>query len=197
MIDLPLVKIDEERRLIIARAAAEEPDRAKEIMDYATAVPQFQAWSQEFERSTNGLSKGNVRVMHDPKSAVGKVTEMNFNDSDKAVEVVMKIIDDQAWRKALEGVYTGVSIGGGYLKKWKDGDLTRYTPIIREISLVDNPCIPTARFAELVKANGATESLQLNGQIRTFSQMWAEKPQTFAKRWHSRPRTFNEIHFSS
>jgi hypothetical protein len=135
--------------------------------------------------------------MHDPKSAVGKVTEMNFNDSDKAVEVVMKIIDDQAWRKALEGVYTGVSIGGGYLKKWKDGDLTRYTPIIREISLVDNPCIPTARFAELVKANGATESLQLNGQIRTFSQMWAEKPQTFAKRWHSRPRTFNEIHFSS
>ena len=180
---LPLVKIDEERRLIIARAAQELPDKAKEVMDYATAKPAFQAWSDSFSAMSGGLSKGNVRVMHQ-KTVAGKLTDLSFNDPDMAVDVVMKIVDDNEWRKCLEGCYTGVSVGGGYAKRWKGDDgLTHYTPIVRELSLVDNPCIPTAKFAELVKADGMSVQVALIGVPRTFSELWTPPPQTFAEMW--------------
>jgi hypothetical protein len=193
---LPLVKIDEERRLIFARAGHEVRDKAKEIMDYDTAKPQFQVWSDAYVARTNGLSKGNVRAMHNKTHAAGRVIDLNFNDEDKAVDVCMNIVDDGDWDKCLKGVYTGVSVGGGYLKRWKDGDLTRYTPIVRELSLVDDPCIPTAVFAELVKINGAVEQLQLRGVVRTFADMWANRPvepPTFAQAWEARPKTFGEL----
>jgi len=185
MLSIPLVKIDVERRLVIARAAQEVADKSQEIMDYATAKPAFQKWSDEMATMSNGLSKGNVRVMHQ-KTAAGKVTEITFNDDEKAVDVVMKIVDDNEWRKCLEGVYTGVSMGGGYAKSWQDGNLRRYTPRITEISLVDNPCIPTARFAELVKADGMTERLPLHGVARTFGQLWRPPAKTFSDLWRAR-----------
>jgi hypothetical protein len=50
-------------------------------------------------------------------------------------------------------------MGGKYLKRWRDSAnplLTRYTPKPSEVSLVDNPCIPTATF-ELIKEDGSTE----------------------------------------
>ena len=197
---IPLVKIDEERRLIIARAAQEVLDKSTEIMDYETAKPQFQSWSREFEEMSGGLSKGNVRVMH-TRTVAGKVTDIGFDDDAKAVDVVMKISDDNEWRKALDGCYTGVSIGGGYLKKWKDPTgATRYTPKISEMSLVDSPCIPTARFAELVKADGLVEQIELRGAVRTFAERWAARPLTFAEMTKgaaaaeaARPKTFGEM----
>lgn len=192
---LPLIKIDEERRLVFARAGHEIKDKAGEIMDYATAKPQFKAWSDSYAARTNGLSKGNVRAMHNKQHASGKVVDLNFNDEDQAIDVCMKIVDDGDWQKCLDGVYTGVSVGGGYGRKWKDGS-GRYTPVVRELSLVDDPCIPTAVFAELVKINGDVEQLQLRGVVRTFADMWANRPiapPSFAEAWASRPKTFGEL----
>ena len=59
-----------------------------------------------------------------------------------------KIVDDDEWRKVQEGVYTGFSQGGRYVKRWADADsgLTRYTAEPHEISLVDLPCVPDATF---------------------------------------------------
>lgn len=196
---LPLVKIDVARRLVIARAAAEEPDKANEIMDYASAKGQFEAWSNGYSERTKGLSKGNVRAMHKKDHASGRVDQLDFNDADKAFDVVMKIVDDNDWAKCLEGIYTGVSVGGGYLRKWTDPDnpaLTRYTPVVRELSLVDDPCIPSARFAELVKMNGEVEQIKLNGVVRTFADAWAARPvepDTFVKLWDGRPKMFAEL----
>jgi hypothetical protein len=54
----------------------------------------------------------------------------------------------------------GFSIGGSYEKKWKDSadaTKTRYTAAPAEISLVDNPCVPTATFS-MVKADGSSEA---------------------------------------
>lgn len=171
---IPLAKIDEEKRLVIGRAVQEVPDRSGEIIDYATAKPAFMKWSGDFERMSGGLSKGNLRVMHDPKAAVGKITDISFNDDEKAVDIVAKVVDDQAWKKVVEGVYTGFSVGGGYGKKWKDPDtgLTRYTPVVSEMSLVDNPCIPTARIAELHKADGTVQELQLHGRARDYREIY-------------------------
>ncbi len=198
---LPLMKIDEERRLIFARGAQEIKDKAGEIMDYATAKPEFQAWSDAYVQRTShlgpeGLSKGNIRAMHNKQHASGKVVDLSFDDDDKAVDLCLKIVDDGDWAKCLSGVYTGLSVGGGYRKKWKDNGLVKYTPIPREFSLVDDPCVETAVFAELIKMNGAVEQLQLRGVVRTFADMWASRPvepPSFADVWAARPMTFAEL----
>ena len=180
---IPLTKIDEEKRLVIGRAVQEVPDKSKEILDYASAKPAFQAWSDNMHQLSGGLSKGNLRVMHDPKSAVGKLIELSFDDDAKAIDVVAKVVDDNAWKKVMEGVFTGFSVGGSYAKKWKDEatGMTRYTPQVTELSLVDNPCIPTARIVELHKADGSVQQLHLSGHARSFAECLAAQPRSFGE----------------
>lgn len=198
---IPLTKIDVERRLVIGVAAEEKPDRTNEIMDYDSAKQAFQAWSNAAYERSNGLSKGNLRAMHDPKSASGVFEQISFDDDNKLVEVCAKVVDDNDWKKCLAGVYTGFSIGGGYAKKWDDPmmkGVKRYTPRIAEISLVDSPCMPGARFAELVKADGLVEQLELVGrpdEPETFGALWKryEHAPTFASFWNSRPMTFGDL----
>lgn len=179
----PLVKADQANRLVYARAAVEEPDKSREIMDYVTAVPQFQKWSDGFKEATLGKSLGNIRAMHDPRHLAGVVKSIEFNDEAKSVDVCFKVLDPVDWHKVEEGGYTGLSIGGGYLKKWKDaGDptLTRYTPRLAEISLVDSPCIPSARIMELQKQDGTTEEVLLKGVMPpTFADLLP--PPTFGE----------------
>jgi len=154
-----LLKVDVARQEVTGRIAREEPDASKEIMDYETSKPLFRAWSESFHVATGGMSKGNVRAMHG-KVAAGKLTEISFDDAQKAVDVVAHIVDAAEWEKCLKGVYTGFSIGGSYAKRWEDGELMRYTAKPSEVSLVDNPCIKSARFS-LVKADGTVEECEL------------------------------------
>lgn len=200
LMNLSLLKVDEERRLVIARAAAEEPDRSGEIMDWATAKPEFQRWSNSFVEATGGLSKGNVRLQHDPKHVAGKVVDISFDDTARAVDVVVKVVDDQAWKLCKEGCITGISIGGSYGTKWTDEKtgLRKYTPKITEISLVDNPCIPSARIVELVKADGSTEMMKVSGRARSFAEVMAKAEAAPAVRdffdvLDAMPRSFDEV----
>lgn len=156
---IPLAKVDVEKRLVIGRAVQEMVDKSGEILDYASARPAFEAWSKEMSDASGGLSKGNLRVMHS-KTVAGKVVEITYNDDEKAIDVVTKVVDDNEWRKVLEGCYTGFSVGGSYAKKWKVGTNTHYTPKVSELSLVDMPCIPSAKFFELHKADGAIEKIE-------------------------------------
>lgn len=177
---LPLVKADEEKRLVYARAAVEERDKAKEIMDYATAVPQFRSWSKQYSDATMGKSYGNVRAMHNPRHLSGKVQELIYNDADKSIECCIKVLDPTDWHKLQEGGYTGISIGGGYAKKWPDPlhkDFTRYTPRITEISFVDSPCIPSATILEMTKSDGSVEEILLKGVPHSFADL--VPPRTF------------------
>jgi len=160
-----ITKVDEEKRLIFARAAQEVPDLSGEIMDYETTAPHFRAWSDETKKATNGKSLGNVRAMHDAIAA-GKVTGIYFNDAEKAIDMQVKVVDDTEWNKVLDGVYTGLSMGGEYVQQWQDGGLTRYTAKPIEVSLVDKPCIPTALFFDVRKANGATVRKKFKGPPR-------------------------------
>jgi uncharacterized protein YodC (DUF2158 family) len=66
------------------------------------------------------------------------------------------VVDEDDWKKCLEGVYTGFSQGGRYVRKWFDGKTNRYTAAPNEISLVDYPALKSATFS-LVKANGIVE----------------------------------------
>lgn len=171
---LPLFKADQATRTVWARAAAEEPDKAREIMDYVTARPQFEAWSNGFAKATMGKSLGNIRAMHNHKHLAGKVQEIVYDDTGKNVDICIKVLDPVDWVKVEEGGYTGLSIGGGYANKWPcplHKGLTRYTPRISEISLVDAPCIPSARFLELHKRDGSVQEVMLKGVPRTFNEL--------------------------
>lgn len=169
-----LIKADAGKQIIWARAAAEEPDKAREIMDYASAKPQFETWSARFKDATMGKSLGNIRAMHNPLHLAGKVADIVYDDEAKTVDFCLKILDPVDWIKAEEGGYTGLSIGGGYVRKWrdpKDPTLTRYTPRIGEVSLVDAPCMPSATFMELHKRDGTIEEVLLKGTPRSFAQL--------------------------
>jgi hypothetical protein len=155
---IPITKVDAAKRLVYGTLTEEVPDKAGEILDYATAKPAFQEWSRQFQDASGGKSLGNVRAMHS-RIAAGKFTDISFDDENKRISGVAKIIDDDEWQKVLEGVYTGFSIGGGYARRWPDANnpaLMRYTPVLSEVSLVDNPAVPTATF-EVVKLDGTVE----------------------------------------
>jgi len=149
----PFTKIDVEKREVWGRITQEAPDKSNEIFDYDTSVPFFKAWNEEFTARTDGESVGNVREMHQP-SAVGKFIAMEYLDDEKAIDAGCKVTDDGAWQKVLDKVYTGFSVGGGYVKKWKDGNFTRFTAKPSETSLVDNPCLGKAAFTQIIKMDG-------------------------------------------
>jgi hypothetical protein len=164
---IPLHKADAAQRLVYGYATAERPDRAGEICDYATTKPFYEQWTADFAKASGGKSLGNLRSMHG-KVAAGKIAAIAFNDDEKRIEIAAKIIDDEEWRKIEEGVYTGFSQGGAYVKRWADRenpDFIRYTARPSEISLVDLPCLPEATF-ELVKADGASEKRAFADAIR-------------------------------
>jgi hypothetical protein len=150
-----LLKVDPIKGIVTGVAACEEPDKTGEIFDYASSKPHFMQWSAGIAKATNGKSVGNVRSMH-TKVAAGKLTDISFDDAAKSIEVTAKIVDAAELNKLSEGVYSGFSIGGDYEKKWKDGELVRYTAKPNEISIVDNPCMPSATFS-VVKEDGSTE----------------------------------------
>ncbi len=160
---IPISKVDVAKQLVYGTLSEEVPDKTGEILDYETAKPAFAEWSQQFQDASGGKSFGNVRAMHG-NVAAGKFTDISFDDVNKRIQGVAKIIDDAEWQKVLEGVYTGFSIGGGYAKRWQDAEnsnLMRYTPVLSEVSLVDNPAVPTATF-EVIKLDGTTECRKFN-----------------------------------
>jgi hypothetical protein len=153
---IPIVKVDAAQRLVYGLATAEKEDRAGEICDYASTKPLYEKWSREIAKATGGKSFGNLRAMHG-NVAAGKLTEITFNDMAKQIEICAKVVDDVAWTKVQEGVYTGFSQGGAYERHWKDAEgRNRYTAAPNEISLVDLPCLTQATF-EMIKTDGTSE----------------------------------------
>lgn len=155
---VPLVKVDESKREVWGVAAEEAPDKMGEIMDYAKSKPRFQEWSEQIAKASGGKSLGNVREMHQPR-AVGKLIDLQFDDANKKIFVGAKIVDDAAWKKVAEGIYTGFSVGGDYGDIWRDATLPalrRYEAIPFEVSTVDNPAMYGATF-ELIRMDGSSE----------------------------------------
>lgn len=154
-----ITKVDEATGKVYGRAVQEVVDRSGEIFDYETSKPNFEKWSADAHAATDGKSVGNLRAMHG-KIAAGKLTEITFNDAEKAIDICAEVVDPIEREKCLKGVYTGFSIGGSYAgPKWDDAinkGVKRYTAQPSEISLVDLPCVPSAMFT-VVKADGAEE----------------------------------------
>lgn len=151
-----IAKVDEATRTVYGRAVQEVKDKSGETFDYASSKPFFQKWSEVSKDASGGQSVGNLRAMHG-KVAAGKLTQIEFKDDECAIDIAAKVVDDAEWGKVTEGVYTGFSIGGSYIRKWDDEDGNkRYTADPSEISLVDRGCVPTATFFSITKIDGST-----------------------------------------
>lgn len=157
----PLVKVDAAKREVWGVVTAEEPDKDNEICDYATTAPYYEKVVKEMSKATDGANIFPLRAMHG-LIAAGKGISIEFRKEAKEVYMGFKVVDDTEWKKVQENVYTGFSQGGRYIKKWKDGDYTRYTAAPGEVSLVDMPCCTRAHF-DYIKADGSVE-------LRKFSK---------------------------
>lgn len=155
---ISLLKADAAKRLVYG-SIDETPDRAGEVLDYPTAKPAFQDWSDGMSKASGGKNLGNVRAQHDLKKAAGHLVEIGFDDDAKRIDFCAFITDDQEWSKVELGTYTGFSPGGSYAKRWQDGAYRRYTPTVGELSIVDMPCIKTGTFT-MIKADGAEEEIE-------------------------------------
>lgn len=170
---LPIRKVDEEQRLVYGVITEEVLDKAGEVMDYEGSKPLFEKWSQGIAKATEGKSYGNVRVMHTNKVAGVLNQELVFDDEAKTIEACAKVIDDTEWAMVLAGGYTGFSIGGRYQRRWEADGQKRFIAEPVEVSLVDNPCVPSATFS-LLKADGGEEEVTFN--------LWAPTSEEVASR---------------
>lgn len=186
--------VDEEQRLVYGRATQETLDRQGEILDYAGSKPLWEEWIAESMEASGGKSMGNLRSMHRGDIAAGKLTRVVFNDEEKAIDVCAKVVDDAEWLKVMEGVYTGFSQGGKYVKKWSDPSVTGFggMPAVRvviapkELSLVDRPAVLTATYFEVVKSDGTTEQRSFKGGIMADENAPAIEPEAKKGLWQGR-----------
>lgn len=156
---IPFAKVDVAKREVWGIVTAEVPDKEDEVCDYDKSLPYYKNWMTEISKATDGKSIGNLREMHQ-LTAVGKGIGYEFRENEKEIFMGFKVVDDDAWKKVDEGVYTGFSQGGR-----KVGDMVpdpvykgcmRYVADPSEVSLVDNPCLASAHFA-YIKTDGSME----------------------------------------
>ena len=101
---VPFTKVDEEQRMVIGLATDETPDEQGQVVDYEATKVAVANWSKW----------RNVREMHQPQAA-GVAETITLDDEAKSLTIGVKVVDDQAWKKVLEEVYKGFSIGGKVL----------------------------------------------------------------------------------
>jgi len=145
---LPILRVDREKREVIARATAEVKDGYGTVFGFDGSVDAFNRWRK------------NVREMHDPTKAVGRALTVTSVPDEKAIDVILRVSKgaEDTWQKVLDGTLNGLSVGaknGKWTKKVINGEevpfLERYDLV--ELSLVDNPATPGADI-KIVRVDG-------------------------------------------
>src|SRR5580765_6708927 len=151
---IPFAKVDAAKREVWGIVTAEVPDKEDEVCDYAKTKPYYKAVIEEMSKATNGQNFFPLREMHQ-LSAVGKCVGFEFRDAEREIYMGFKVVDDDAWKKVDEGVYTGFSQGGRKVGEQLPDPVykgcMRYTADPSEASLVDNPCLGVAHCAYINK----------------------------------------------
>ena len=182
-----IAKVDAEQRIVEGIASSEVPDRQPGLWKGAYYAGDIVAAEAIAKALPDYLEYGNIREMHQP-SAVGVVLSAEMRD--RQLYLVVKVVDDAAWQKVTTGVYKGFSIGGtcddAEIIKEAGRAYRKITALtLTEISLVDRPANPAARFtlwkgtgmdpneeAELQKAVGdPTKAIAALQQLRDAAEL--------------------------
>ena len=127
------------------RATQEVLDGQGETMDYQSSLPYWKKRMDEMGKLTDNNSLMPLREMHQPLAA-GRVVQVDPVDADRAIDICAKVYDTNTIGKVRGHVLNGFSVGGKYVKRYRDGNGIRYTADPHEISLVDVPAVPTAKL---------------------------------------------------
>lgn len=176
-LNIPICKVDEEKRMVYGYATMEQIDLQDEIVDYEASKKAFGEWI------------GNIREQHDGKKAIGKAIEIKFDDANRGVWVgayISKSADgENAWTKIREGILTGYSIGGLITavksevatdkKTGEQKEITRIMDyMLTELSVVDSPALGHYAQFVMVKSVGGqpirTEVMQ--NPAKPYPQLW-------------------------
>lgn len=155
---MPIGKVDKVKRTVSGYASTPTKDSDGEIVSLdaiRAALPDY-------------MQYGNIREMH-KLSAVGVAQEANVDT--KGLFLTAKIVDDAAWKKCLEGVYKGFSIGGRKLDK--EGDEITAVELL-EVSVVDRPANPDCRIS-------LAKSMKTLGDAPGYLIKMKSKPSTEAQ----------------
>lgn len=126
-------RVDEEQRMVWGYASTEQ-----RALDGLVITRDAMAGALD-----EYMEYANIREMHQA-SAVGVAREAMVDD--KGLWIGAYVVDDDAWKKVVERVYKGFSIGAKITRR-DDEDKTLVRGIsLREISLVDRPSDPGAKF---------------------------------------------------
>lgn len=151
----PIAKVDAAQRMVWGYASTEAlDDQGERVARQALAGA-----LDDYMRFAN------IREMHQ-NSAVGVAKEAEIDD--KGLYLGAKIVDEDAWRKVVEGVYNGFSIGGRVTAR-DPSDRKLITGLaLTEISVVDRPANPEAVFDcwKLAAADHADPRGPVDGQPR-------------------------------
>lgn len=155
-IDVPIMKVDAERRLVHGYATLNNIDNHGDLID-------ANASRKAFERF-----RGNIREMHAPV-AVGKMVSFDVRtlededsgDTYEGVYVTARVSKgaQDTWEKVMDGTLSGFSIGGNAraFDIIENADGTRGRLVtdydLVELSLVDSPANPLANLMLIEKLN--------------------------------------------
>ena len=149
----PIAKVDAERRMVWGYASTEALDDQGERVTREALAGALDGY----------MRFANIREMHQ-NSAVGVAKEAEIDD--RGLYLGAKIVDDDAWRKVVEGVYNGFSIGGRVTAR-DPADRKLITGLaLTEISVVDRPANPEAVF-DCWKLSAASEDAAPETQMRS------------------------------
>lgn len=144
-------KVDVEQRMVYGYASTEATDAHGETILKGAIEAALDDY-MEF---------ANIREMHQ-LSAVGTAEEATVDDN--GLYIGAKVIDDVAWGKVTSGVYKGFSIGGKTLARDPKNKKIITKILLTEISLVDRPSNPDARF-DIWKAADADPLARANAAL--------------------------------
>ena len=136
-------KVDPEKRMVYGYASTPDLDSQGERVTLKAIEDSLEDY----------MRFANIREMHQP-SAVGKTKSAEVDE--KGLYIGAKVVDDVAWLKVKEGVYSGFSIGGEVVSK-VDDEIRALR--LYEISLVDRPANPKALFEvwKMDRTHGGTK----------------------------------------
>lgn len=136
--------------------SGKETDRGGERNFYPGSKPFFERWRDSLLAATGGKSQGNIREQHDEERAVGRVDNLIFDDDAQTISIIATIIEPSTCEKIRQGVLSGLSIAGRYIRRWVEDGINWYVCSPCEISVCDYPALPSATF-EVVSKSGAVE----------------------------------------
>jgi phage head maturation protease len=171
-------KVDVEQRMVWGYASTEAMDAHGETVT-KTAIEEALAAYLEY---------ANVREMHQ-LSAVGLTKEASVDD--KGLYVGVHVVDDTAWGKVTSGLYKGFSIGGKTLERDPTNRKIITKILLNEISLVDRPSNPEAKF-DIWKAAGAQTDVDAAFSAEFWDDTTGKYIAFYEGAWRD-PATGNEV----